>query len=66
VHTLTWLPFSNNNTASIKHIFELFKIEITICSTGGSACGYDRFLDSQLNGKGLGSKIRGPLYPRKA
>ena len=64
-HTLTWLPFSNDNTTSIKDIFELFKIEITICSTGGGACGYNRFLDSQLDGKGLVNKISELLYPCK-
>src|SRR6266571_4900817 len=46
VHILTGFPFSNDNTASIKDIFELSKIKITICSTGGGARGYNRFLDS--------------------
>jgi hypothetical protein len=49
----TWFPFSDDDTASVEDVFELFEVKITVSCTRGGASWDNRFLDSQLNGKSL-------------
>lgn len=49
----TGFSFSDDDTASVEDVFELFEVKITISCTRGGASWDNRFLNSQLNGKSL-------------
>jgi hypothetical protein len=49
----TRFPFSDDDTASVEDVFELFEVKITVSCTRGGASWDNRFLDPQLNGKSL-------------
>jgi hypothetical protein len=49
----TRFPFSDDDTASVEDVFELFEVKITVSCTRSGTSWDNRFLDSQLNGKSL-------------